>query len=51
MEECIREFKQIQMKIGLDEEPKLKIVMFIKWLSPIIVNKVGLQLGLIMHAT
>jgi len=30
VEEYIREFEQLQVKIGLDEEPKLKIARFIK---------------------
>jgi len=30
------------MKVGLDEEPELKIVRFVKGLSPSIANKVDL---------
>jgi len=43
VEEYIREFEQLQMSIGLDKEPKLKIIRFIKGLCPSIANKVNLQ--------
>ena len=36
-------FEQLQMKVGLDEEPELKISRFIKGLSPSIANKVDLR--------
>jgi len=42
VEEYIREFEQLQMRVGLDEESKLKIVMFIKGLSPSIASQVEL---------
>jgi len=42
-EEYIREFKRLQMKVNLDEEPELKIARFIKGLSLSIVSKVELQ--------
>ena len=43
MEEYIREFEQLQMRVGLNEEPELKIARFIKRLSLSIANKVDLQ--------
>ena len=43
VEEYIREFEQLQMTTGLDEEPELKITRFIKGLLPSIANKVDLQ--------
>ena len=43
MEKYLREFKQLQMWVRLDEEPELKIARFIKGLLPNIANKVDLQ--------
>ena len=43
VEEYIREFEQLQMTVGLDEEPELKMARFIKGLSPSIASKVELQ--------
>ena len=43
VEDYIKEFKQLQMRVGLDEEPKLKISRFIKGLLPNIANKVNLR--------
>ena len=43
VEEYIREFEQLQIRVGLDEEPKLKIARFIKVLSLNIASKVELQ--------
>ena len=43
VEEYIREHEQLQMRVGLDEEPELKIARFIKGLSPSIASKVELQ--------
>jgi len=40
VEEYIREFKQLQMRVGSGEKSKLKIARFIKGLSPNIANKV-----------
>ena len=37
------EFKQVQMRVGLNEDPQPKIIRFIKGLSPSIANKVDLQ--------
>ena len=42
MEEHIREFEQLQMMIGLDKGPELKIARFIRELSPRFANKVDL---------
>ena len=42
MEEYIREFEQLQMGAGLNEDLELKITRFIKGLSPNITNKGGL---------
>jgi len=42
-EEYIREFEQLQIRVGLNEELKLKIIRFIKGLSPNISNKLYLQ--------
>jgi len=43
VEEYIKEFEQHQMRVGLVEEPKLKIARLIKRLSPSIASKVELQ--------
>jgi len=43
VEKYLREFKQLQMWVRLDEEPELKMARFIKGLSPNIANKVDLQ--------
>jgi len=43
VEEYIRKFEQLQMRVCLNEEPKLKIARFIKRLSASIANKVDLQ--------
>jgi len=43
IEEYIREFEQLQMRVSLDEEPELKIVRFLKGLAPSIASKVKLQ--------
>jgi len=43
VEKYIREFEQIQMWVGFDEELELKIARFIKELSHNITNKVDLQ--------
>ena len=42
VEEYIREFEQLQMRVGLNGEPELKIARFIKGISPSIANKVDL---------
>jgi len=42
VKEYIREFEQLQMQAGLDEEPERKIARFIKGLSPSITGKVEL---------
>jgi len=42
IEKYIKEFKQLQMRVGLDEEPELKIARFIKKLSSTIANKMDL---------
>jgi len=44
IEECIRQFDQVQMRVGLNEELELEIARIIKGLSPNIANKVDLQL-------
>ena len=41
--EYIREFEQLQMRLGLNEDNELTIARFIKGLSPNIANKVELQ--------
>ena len=41
--EYIREFEQLQMRIGLIKDNELTIARFIKDLSPGIANKVELQ--------
>ena len=46
MEEYIRGFEQLQMRVDLDKKPELNISRFIKGLSPSIANKVDLQLYL-----
>ena len=43
VEEYNMELEQVQMRVGLDEEHKLKIARFIKGLSPSIANKVYIQ--------
>ena len=43
IEKYIKEFEQLQMRVGLDEESELMIARFIKGLSPSIGNKVELQ--------
>ena len=43
VEEYIREHEQLQMRVGLDEEPELKIAILMKGLSSIIASKVDLQ--------
>ena len=43
VEEYMREFEQLQMRVVLDEESKLKIARFIKRLSPNITNEVDRQ--------
>ena len=43
VEEYIRKFEQLQMRILLDQEPELRITRFIKGLSPNMANKVDLQ--------
>jgi len=43
VEEYTREFEQLQMWVGPDKEPELKIGRFIKGLSPNIVSKEKLQ--------
>jgi len=43
VEEYIRDFKQLQLKVGLNKDPKLMIAKFIKHMSYKITNKVDLQ--------
>jgi len=43
VEDYIRELEQLQIRVGLNKEPVLKIARFIKGLSPDIVNKLDLQ--------
>ena len=43
LEDYIREFKQLKLKVSLDKELKLKIARFTKGLSPGIANKADLQ--------
>jgi len=42
VEEHIREFEQLKMRVGSNEEPELKIARFIEGLSPNIISKVYL---------
>ena len=42
VEENIRKFEQFELRVGLNEEPKLKIAKFIKGLPLNIANKVNL---------
>ena len=44
VEEYIRKFEQLQMRILLDQEPELRITRFIKGLSPNMANKVDSKL-------
>ena len=46
IEEYIREFEQLQIRVSLDEEPELKIARSITELSPRIANTVDLELYL-----
>jgi len=43
VEEYVREFDQLQMRVQIDEEPELKIAKFIKGLSLNDASKVNLQ--------
>jgi len=43
VEEYIQEFEQLQRRAWLNEDNELTIAIFIKGLSPSIVNKVELQ--------
>jgi len=43
VEECIREFKKLLMRVGLNEDSELTIARFIKGLSLNIANQVKLQ--------
>jgi len=43
VEESIREFGQLQMRVGLNEDVELKVVRFIRGLAPNIANKIDLQ--------
>ena len=43
VEEYIREFEQLEMRVGLTEDNELTIARFIKGLSPSIAHKVELQ--------
>ena len=42
MAKHIREFEQLQLRVGLDEDDELIIVRFIKGLYPSVANKVEL---------
>jgi len=46
LEEYIREFEQLHMRVGLNKDSELTIAMFIKGLSPSVAHKVELQLYL-----